>query len=112
MMNAKQMGNAWKTVLEVYKANGNNPKADIEKITEILGYDDTMEIFAIVAKFKEYDGRITLWNRKKLAGVAYDETEFEKAKNGCGDLLWSLDEIHTAHINNMMDYLEVKGNEK
>lgn len=106
MMTPKECAEAWKTVIKCYDETRvtNNPKVTIEKITEILGIENTKEVFATVAKIKQHDGRIYGENRKYMESITVNP-ECVIQRNGNPMIYSGLDHIHTAHINNLITQL-------
>ncbi len=96
----------WKTVITCYQKTIeiNNPAITMAEIVNTIGLDNTKEIFATVSKIKEHDGRIYGANREYMNSIAInpDNVVWESSN----PLIYAgLDEIHTAHINNLITEL-------
>lgn len=96
----------WKTVIKCYQKTieSNNPAITMAEIVNTIGLDNTKEIFATVSKIKEHDGRIYGANREYMNSIAInpDNVVWESSN----PLIYAgLDEIHTAHINNLITEL-------
>lgn len=105
-MTREECAIAWKQVIDCYRKtiSINNPYATMSEIIKVLGLDKTKEIFATVSKIKEHDGRIYGANREYMNSIAInpDNVVWES----CNPLIYAgLDEIHTAHINNLITEL-------
>lgn len=105
-MDAKECASAWKTVVRCYKdtIGDNNPEITMERIISELGMESTLTVFAVVAKIKSHDGRIYGKNREFMESIPTDETC--TVWNEDNPVLYAgLDDIHTAHINNLITEL-------
>lgn len=106
MMTGEEAKIAWEKVVKIYSSTieQNNPEITIREIIKELGIEKTKEIFATVTKIKAHDGRIYGNNRKIMEAV---ETNPELSLwDKSNPLIYSgLDDIHTAHINNLITVL-------
>lgn len=111
MMNVKECANAWKTVVSIYKDTDTQtalPKETMRQIVDKLGIEDTYTVFSTVAKIKEWDGRIYGIARETMNATPYVP---EAVVNSSGNIMMyaGLDEIHSAHINQLIEALiEIK----
>lgn len=80
------------------------PQITVDEILKQYSLEDTIYTFVIVSAIKKHDGRIYGNNRKFMDSISIDpvyaEMTVENPMKGCG-----LDEIHTAHINQMITEL-------
>lgn len=106
MLSSKECAGAWKSVVKCYREtiDSNNPELTMETIINLLGFETTEEVFATVSKIKENDGRIYGENRKYMESVPVN---VESTAYGYeNQVMYSgLDDIHTAHINNLISEL-------
>lgn len=106
MMTPKECAKAWKIVVKCYTetADANNPKVTIQKVVDKLGIAKVKEVFAVVSRIKHYDGRIYGRNREYMESIPinYDCVVW----NSDNPVIYSgLDDIHTAHINQLIGEL-------
>lgn len=105
MMNAMEIALTWKTIVQIYKeTRDETPGITVNEIVSLYGIDKAKEVFATVAAIKKYDGRIYDENRKYMDGIPVDQ-EIVELRNGNPLLYAGLDDIHTAHINQMITEL-------
>jgi len=80
------------------------PIVTVDKVVEKYGLDNTINTFVIVSGIKKSDGRIYGENRKFMDSVLsspmFWEWKTDYHMRDCG-----LDDIHTAHINQMITEL-------
>ena len=69
-----------------------------------LGIKKTKEVFATIAAIKSHDGRIYGINREYMNGIRIDK-ENTKLESGNPIMYAGLDDIHTAHINQLITEL-------
>ena len=105
-MTREECANAWKTVVQCYKdtITINDPKTTILRIVNTLGLERTKEIFATISKIKEHDGRINSHNREYLKTIVIDAHNIVWERSN-SLIRAGLDDIHTAHINNLITEL-------
>lgn len=108
MMKPKQCAENWKTVCSIYEStiSDNKPKVTMSKIVEILGLDVTKETFATVSAIKKHDGRIYGKNREYMNGIPVNPDSV-RWEYGNPMIYADLDDIHTAHINNLITELRL-----
>lgn len=109
MTDLVEIAKVWDGIIETYKETipQNNPKVTVVAIYQKFGKAKANEAFATIAAIKKHDGRISSRNRKKLSSIPVnpDCIVWDRMINpmiGC-----NLDDIHTAHIDNMITELEV-----
>lgn len=95
----------WKDIVNIFnETRDEGPVVTVDKIVEKYGFDNTINTFAIVSGIKKNDGRIYGENRKFMDSILIDsmflQWNAENPMRGCG-----LDDIHTAHINQMITEL-------
>ena len=80
------------------------PQITVDEILKQYSLEDTIYAFAVISAIKKHDGRIYGDNRKFMDSISIDpvyaEMTAENPMKGCG-----LDEIHTAHIDQMITEL-------
>lgn len=110
MKNKDEIAKNWKKIVEAYNSTRTmTPDATAKKIVETLGYEQAIETFAVIAAIKIHDGRIYGANRDWLNSVYYASKAYDSEVTA-----WSrenpviyagLDDIHTAHINQIITAL-------
>ena len=105
MMTPAECASAWKVVVHIYNdTRETTPDATMNKIIDSLGIEKTKEVFATVASIKKNDGRIYGKNREYMNSISVNPVS----------VVWShenrmiyagLDDIHTAHINQLITEL-------
>lgn len=104
-MTPKECAKAWKEVLRIYdETRETTPRTTMDKIVESLGIEKTKEVFATVAAIKKHDGRIYGDNRKYMDSISINPECVER-KFGNPMIYAGLDDIHTAHINQLITEL-------
>ena len=95
----------WKVIVRIYNSSKTMPPDNTAKIIiETLGYDQAVETFAVIAAIKIHDGRIYGANRDWMNSVSYNpEAAVWSRENPV--IYAGLDEIHTAHINQIITAL-------
>lgn len=107
-MTPKECANAWKEIIRVYKDTiEESPQFTVNKIIENLGFDKTKEVFATVAAIKKHDGRIYGKNRKYMESIQVNSDAVEW-KYGNPMVSAGIDDIHTAHINQLITELRMR----
>lgn len=105
MMNANEIANAWKEIVKIFnETRKTTPKTTINAIVDKLGMENTKEVFATVTAIKEHDGRIYGNNRDYMDSIPVDPQNTELG-SGNPVIYAGLDDIHTAHINQMITEL-------
>lgn len=104
-MTREECAKAWKTVVECYhRTCYESPIVTANLIVKEIGYPNAKEVFATIAKIKKYDGRIYGSNRDWTETVLTNPDSLIWESNN--PLLYAgLDEIHTAHINQIITEL-------
>ena len=99
MMNASEANKTWYIVRRIFKDTRElTPSDTILELGKVMSRNDIMEIFAIVTKIKEHDGRIYGKNREVMEAYPSDpEIDYTMIKG--------LDDIHPAHINQLIGEL-------
>ena len=95
----------WKDIVNVFnETRDEGPIVTVDKVVEKYGLDNTINTFVIVSGIKKSDGRIYGENRKFMDSVLsspmFWEWKTDYHMRDCG-----LDDIHTAHINQMITEL-------
>lgn len=105
MKNKDEIAKNWKKIVEAYNSTRTmTPDATAKKIVETLGYEQTVETFAVIAAIKKYDGRIYGKNRDWMNQIPVDpESVVYERENPV--IYAGLDDIHTAHINQIITAL-------
>lgn len=105
MMTSTECAAAWKEVVQIYNETcTETPKTTMNKIIERLGTEKTKEVFATVAAIKKHDGRIYGVNRKFMDEIPVNPESVEW-QHGNRMIYAGLDDIHTAHINQLITEL-------
>lgn len=105
MMNAKEIANAWKEIVRIYnETREQSPEATMCEIVQKFGVKQTEEIFATVSAIKKNDGRIYGKNREYMNSIPVDSKIIEW-RSGNPVIYAGLDDIHTAHINQLITEL-------
>lgn len=105
MMTPKECADAWKEVVRIYNTTRETtPKITTQKIIESLGTKKTKEVFATVAAIKKHDGRIYGKNREYMESI-YINPKSVELQYGNPMIYAGLDDIHTAHIDQMITEL-------
>ena len=104
-MTAVEIANAWKEVVQIYNDTRDlNPEATMNEIIDALGVEKAKEVFATVAAIKKHDGRIYGKNREYMDSIPVD-AEIVEWRFGNPVIYAGLDDIHTAHINQLITEL-------
>lgn len=95
----------WQDIIRIYNNTAVlTPKDTVDEILRQYSLEDTIYTFAVISAIKKYDGRIYGDNRKFMDSISidpiYTEMTMENPMKGSG-----LDDIHTAHINQMITEL-------
>ena len=105
MMTTTELTKAWKTVIAVYQETlHSSPKQTADAIIDRLGCSETLEVFATVTQIKANDCRISSQNRRKMAAIPVN-LEAISWESGNKFIHAGLDEIHTAHIDQIITEL-------
>ena len=100
----------WKVIVRIYNSSKTmTPDNTAKIIVETLGYDQAVETFAVIAAIKIHDGRIYGANRDWLNSVYYASKAYDlevTAWSRENPVIYAgLDDIHTAHINQIITAL-------
>lgn len=95
----------WQDIVRIYENTRDlAPQITVDEILKQYSLEDVIYTFAVISAIKKHDGRIYGDNRKFMDSISinpvYAEMTVENPMKGCG-----LDEIHTAHINQMITEL-------
>lgn len=106
MLNKKNVAENWKKVVEIYNSTREtDPNITAKEIVNQIGYEQTVETFAVVAAIKKYDGRIYGKNRDWMNQISVDpEAVVRERENPV--YYAGLDDIHTTHINQIITALQ------
>lgn len=105
MMNANEIASIWKEVVRIYnKTREQTPEITINEIVTKFGKRQTEEVFATVSAIKKHDGRIYGKNREYMNSIPVD-SEIVEWRSGNPVIYAGLDDIHTAHINQLITEL-------
>ena len=102
MLTVQEMRDGWAKIVEIYNDNRddtNRPDDAMNLMLDEFGYDKVREIFATVGKIKEHDGRIYGKQREFVNETATNPEITYMSRIG------HLDDIHTAHINQLIGEL-------
>ena len=105
-MTPREVAETWTKIVFIYQTTieNNNPKFTMEQIIDKLGLEAVKETFAVISTIKKDDGRIYSSNRKYMGSIVFNPTCIELNSNN--PVLHSgIDEIHTAHINQLITEL-------
>ena len=104
-MTPKECADAWKKVVSIYnETRDTTPATTVKKIVDLLGIRKTKEVFATVASIKKADGRIYGKNREFMESIPVNpECCVWERSNPI--IYAGLDDIHTAHINQLITEL-------
>lgn len=104
-MTVKECTEAWEKVKEIYgETREGSPKETVDRIVNSIGLEKTKEVFATVAAIKKGDGRIYGKNREYMESIPVNpKATIWSRENPM--LYTGLDDIHTAHINQMITEL-------
>ena len=105
-MTPREVAETWNKIVFIYQTTieNNNPKFTMEQIIEQLGLETVKETFAVISTIKKDDGRIYGFNRKYMGSIVFNPTCIELNSNN-PVLRSGIDEIHTAHINQLITEL-------
>ena len=95
----------WQDIVRIYEnTRGLAPQITVDEILKQYSLEDVIYTFAVISAIKKHDGRIYGDNRKFMDSISIDpvyaKMTAENLMKGCG-----LDEIHTAHINQLITEL-------
>lgn len=95
----------WQDIVRIYNNTMDlTPQITVNEILKQYSLEDTIYAFAVISAIKKHDGRIYGDNRKFMDSISIDPVYVkwtaENPMKGCG-----LDEIHTAHIDQMITEL-------
>lgn len=104
-MNKREIANAWKNIVNIYdESRTSSPRETLQKIISKYGLEQTKEVFATITVIKKHDGRICGKNRKYMDSIIICPENIVI----CSDnpiLYAGLDNIHTAHIDQLISEL-------
>lgn len=107
-MDARQFVKNWKEIVDIYEKT-QTPKDTVDAIIASLGTEQTKEVFATVAAIKKHDGRIGRANRQYMDSISTNPRFTERSTDN--PILYAgLDDIHTAHIDQMITELRALEN--
>lgn len=103
MMNANEIAEAWKEIVKIYNETREiaPPEGTMCDIIHKFGIKKTEEVFATIAAIKKYDGRIYGKNRDYMNSIPVD-SQIVEWRSGNPVIYAGLDDIHTAHINQLI----------
>ena len=105
MMKANEIANVWKEIVKIFNdTRETTPKTTVNAIIDKFGMEATKEVFATVAAIKKHDGRIYGKNRDYMNSI-YTDPQITEWRSGNPIRYAGLDDIHTAHINQMITEL-------
>lgn len=104
MMNANEIAETWKEIVKIYNDTREFPEGTLCNIIHKFSVKKTEEVFATVAAIKKYDGRIYGKNRDYMNSIPVDSQIIEW-RSGNPVIYAGLDDIHTAHINQLITEL-------
>ena len=103
-MSGMECADNWRKVVKIYKdlRPKNNPEETARHIINELGYENTLYVFSVVAQIKSWDGRISRKNREFLKHNVNTDENIAKWERGNPMIYAGLDDIHSAHIDNLI----------
>ena len=108
MMNGKECADKWKMIVSAYKENirsgDSRPDNTMDRILDVMDVESAHTAFAAVAAVKSYDGRISPRNRNFLAEASIPD-ECRKWDHSNPMVYAGIDEIHMAHVDNLVTEL-------
>lgn len=110
-MQKNECAKAWKQVTKIYDEtiDQNDPRITAKRIADELGMNTAKEVFAVVSKIKQHDGRIYGRNREAMNAIPVNE-DCVACDTDNPMFYAGLDHIHTAHINQIItELLKVDG---
>lgn len=110
-MTGKECAENWKKIVAIYMEDIKNenarPDHTMDKILAVMDADSVCSAFAAVAAAKPHDGRISPANRKFLEEAFLpDECENWDRKNPM--VYAGIDDMHMAHVDNLVSQLRAK----
>ena len=108
MMNANEIAETWKEIVKIYNETREiaPPEGTMCDIIHKFGIKKTEEVFATIAAIKKYDGRIYGKNRDYMNSIPVD-SQIVEWRSGNPVIYAGLDDIHTAHINQLIAELRI-----
>ncbi len=107
MRTPKELKDLWIEVRNIYHASvdaNEIPSQTMSTIIDSIGLDATVEMFSAVAQIKKHDGRIYGANREWTNSIEVNPDAL-KREYGNEFIYAGLDDIHTAHINQIITEL-------
>lgn len=97
----------WATIVKIYKTHEYNdsPKTTVEKVIEEIGSQNMLYALASISAFKKSDGRISGKNRIWMEEIVKSLPDDIAERSHSNPMFANLDEIHTAHIDQLIAYL-------
>ncbi len=112
MRTPKELKDLWLKVREIFHASfdaGEIPSQTMDKIVDAIGLDAAVEVFAAVAQIKKHDGRIYGKNREWTDSIPVNPDALTWAYGAINEFCSAgLDDIHTAHVNQLITELRKK----
>ena len=100
-----------KEIIKVGMNKHNRPDYTAKEIVDEIGMDDALEVFATVAWIKKHDGRIYGLNRDFMNSIEINT--LNAAWNHENNMMSTgLDDIHTAHLDQIITYLRKMAKEE
>ena len=104
-MTPNECAENWKQIVKIYnETRDETPEYTIGKIVEGIGKSEAYTVFSTVAKIKMHDGRIYGRSRDVMERTSYVEDAVEW-KAGNPMIRAGMDDIHTTHINQLINAL-------
>lgn len=106
MMNANEIADTWKEIVRIYneRSETTTPEETMNEIIHKFGIKKTEIVFATVAAIKKHDGRIYGANRDYMNSIPVDP-QIVEWRSGNPVVYAGLDDIHTAHIDQLITEL-------
>lgn len=105
-MTSIEIANTWKEIVKIYNETRETtpPEDTMCDIIHKFGIKKTEEVFATIAAIKKHDGRIYGVNREYMDGISVVTENVERRREN--PIIYAgLDDIHTAHINQLITEL-------
>ena len=105
MLDSKQCSEKWKIICQIFdETRLGTPEETAQKIVSSFGINDSLEVFAVVSKLKEHDGRIYGNNRIRMSAIETDPIASDWVA-GNHMRYANIDHIHPTHINQIITEL-------
>ncbi len=115
MRTPKELKDLWICVRKIFHLSfdaGEIPSQTMDKIIDEIGIDAVVEVFAAVAQIKEHDGRIYGKNREWTNSITVNPDALTWGPGTFNEFRSAgLDDIHTAHVDQLITELRKRVSE-